>query len=59
MEGRFSRRVPFRDDEEDLGLYPMARGVQRLMASDTPVTVLGRPDAAAVEAGMRKAPRQP
>jgi hypothetical protein len=60
IDGRFSRRVPFRDDEEDLGIYPMAQGVQRLVASDKPVVVVGRPDAAAVEAGMhRQRPRQP
>lgn len=34
---RWSRRVPFRDDEEDLGVWPMARGVAQLV---------GRPDAA-------------
>lgn len=28
--GRFSRRVPFRDDEEDLGIWPMRAGVARL-----------------------------
>jgi hypothetical protein len=29
--GRFSRRVPFRDDEEDLGIHPMPSGVARLL----------------------------
>ncbi|MBK8095657.1 MAG: hypothetical protein IPK26_01015 [Planctomycetes bacterium] len=28
--GRFSRRVPFRDDEEDLGIWPMRAGVAQL-----------------------------
>lgn len=31
LEGRFSRRVPFRDDDEDLGLYGMHQGIARLM----------------------------
>jgi hypothetical protein len=33
-QGRFSRRVPFRDDEEDLGVWPMAQGVARLFDVD-------------------------
>ena len=31
QQGRFSRRVPFRDDEDDLGIWPMAQGVARLL----------------------------
>lgn len=30
MQGRFTRRVPFADGEQDLGVWPMARGVARL-----------------------------
>lgn len=29
--GRFSRRVPFRDDEEDLGIWPMRAGIAKLL----------------------------
>ncbi len=33
--GRFTRRVPFRDDGEDLGVWSLARGVTELFeASD-------------------------
>lgn len=35
--GRFSRRVPFRDEEEDLGVWPMAGGVARLLDASAPV----------------------
>lgn len=46
--GRFSRRVPFRDDEEDLGVWPMARGVARLFEASSGVTLQAVPvDAAA------------
>jgi hypothetical protein len=30
-EGRFSRRVPFAEQEEDLGVWPLARGVAMLL----------------------------
>lgn len=36
-QGRFSRRTPFRDDEEDLGLWPMAQGVARLLGQERAV----------------------
>jgi hypothetical protein len=29
-DGRFSRREPFRDDDVDLGLWPMRQGVGKL-----------------------------
>jgi hypothetical protein len=32
--GRFSRRVPFRDDEQDLGIWPMRQGVAQLLEVD-------------------------
>lgn len=51
MQGRFSRRVPFRDGEQDLGVWPMARGVAQLFAADAPAEL--RP--VAVEADARRA----
>ena len=30
-QGRFSRRVPFQDDEEDLGVWSLQRGVATLL----------------------------
>lgn len=36
-QGRFSRRVPFRDGEQDLGVWPMARGVAHLFDAASPV----------------------
>lgn len=36
-EGRFSRRVPFADCEEDLGLWPMATGAAQLLGVNGPV----------------------
>lgn len=36
-QGRFSRRAPFREDEEDLGLWPMAQGIGRLFGLDRAV----------------------
>lgn len=36
-QGRFSRRVPFQDQEEDLGVWPMARGVQKLFEASAPL----------------------
>lgn len=35
--GRFSRRVPFQDEEEDLGVLAMARGVAALTGAAAPV----------------------
>ncbi len=35
--GRFSRRVPFQDEEEDLGVWSMARGVAELFEASAPV----------------------
>ena len=48
--GRFSRRVPFRDDEEDLGVYAMARGVALLFEAEASVQL--KP--VALEADHRK-----
>lgn len=41
--GRFSRRVPFRDDEEDLGVLAMARGVAELVGVAQPVRLQPAP----------------
>ena len=50
MQGRFSRRVPFQDGEQDLGVWPMPRGVARLFDAEAPaelrpvaVEAVGRP----------------
>ena len=37
VEGRFSRRVPFAEQEEDLGVWSLARGVAELVDARTPV----------------------
>jgi hypothetical protein len=52
--GRFSRRVPFRDDEEDLGIWPMAKGVARLLdaSGDVELRAVARP----AEADARREP---
>jgi hypothetical protein len=36
-QGRFSRRVPFREDEEDLGVWPMAQGIAKVLDVPGPV----------------------
>ncbi|MFM1872660.1 MAG: hypothetical protein RL398_2082 [Planctomycetota bacterium] len=36
-EGRFARRVPFAEQEEDLGVWPLARGVGMLVGADAVV----------------------
>lgn len=50
MQGRFSRRVPFQDDEQDLGVWPLPRGTAMLFDASAPVTL--RP--IAVEADARR-----
>jgi hypothetical protein len=52
QDGRFTRRVPFRDDEEDLGLWPMAKGVAHLFERDGAVELKEVP--VAVPAVARK-----
>ncbi|MEO6593855.1 MAG: hypothetical protein ABIP94_03785 [Planctomycetota bacterium] len=49
--GRFSRRVPFQDDEEDLGVWPMARGVAKLFEASADVAL--RPMAVDADARPR------
>lgn len=53
-QGRFSRRAPFREDEEDLGLWPMAQGVGRLFGLDRAVQL--REAATAAPASAEKRP---
>lgn len=48
--GRFTRRVPFRDEEQDLGVFSMARGVARLFEATAPVEL--RP--VVVDADLRR-----
>ena len=50
VQGRFSRRVPFQDNEEDLGVWPMARGVQELFERTGPLELKPAP----AEAGARR-----
>jgi hypothetical protein len=50
MQGRFSRRVPFQEGEQDLGVWPMARGVAKLFEATSPAEL--RP--VAVEADARR-----
>ena len=42
-QGRFSRRVPFVDSEEDLGIWPMAQGAAQLLDLDGEVLLLEIP----------------
>jgi hypothetical protein len=39
LQGRFSRRVPFRDDEEDMGMWAMPQGLARLFNTDKPLAL--------------------
>lgn len=50
--GRFSRRVPFQEGEEDLGVWSLARGCALLFGRDGEVE-LSRVPPRAVEAGFR------
>lgn len=49
-EGRFGRRVPFREQEEDLGVWSLARGVAELFELTRPVELAP----VAVDADMRR-----
>lgn len=51
-QGRFTKRVPFADDEQDLGLWPMQKGIARLFDRDGSVDLKELP--AAVPATYRK-----
>lgn len=42
-QGRFSRRVPFADDEQDLGVLGMAQGVALLFDAAAPVRLQAVP----------------
>ncbi len=50
QQGRFSRRVPFQDQEEDVGVWPMARGVEKLFERAGPLVLKPAP----VEADVRR-----
>lgn len=52
-QGRFSRRVPFQDDEQDLGVWPFSQGVAQLLEAGGTVDL--RP--VAKEADLRRADR--
>src|SRR5262245_36156387 len=51
---RFSQRLPFRDDERDLGMWPLPQGVARLFEVDGAVVL--RPLPLAAPATARKTP---
>jgi len=51
--GRFSRRVPFEEEEQDLGVLAMKRGVAQLFEASAAVRL--RP--VAVEADWRRQPK--
>ena len=48
--GRFTRRVPFQEEEQDLGVWSLARGVALLVEASAPVQL--KPQA--VEADARR-----
>ncbi len=52
--GRFSRRLPFRDDEQDIGIWPMAQGVAQLLEVDGEVALREVP--VAVPASVTRKP---
>ena len=52
--GRFSKRVPFRDDDEDLGLWPMKKGVAKLFEVDGAVELKEIPVAVPAVARRRQ-----
>lgn len=51
--GRFSRRVPFQKDEEDLGVLAMKRGVALLFEASQPVALKPLP----IEADWQRQPK--
>jgi len=51
---RFSQRLPFRDDERDLGMWPLQQGVARLFEVEGEVAL--RPLPLAEPAAARKTP---
>lgn len=51
--GRFSRRVPFQEEEQDLGVLAMQRGVAQLFEATAPVHLKPVP----TEADWRKPPK--
>lgn len=59
--GRFSRRVPFQEEEQDLGVWPMAQGVAQLLGlpgEPLPKLVLEpKPESTAAEAAAPRTDR--
>lgn len=51
--GRFSRRVPFQEEEQDLGVLAMKRGVAQLFEASAPVRLKPVP----IEADWSKQPK--
>jgi hypothetical protein len=49
--GRFSRRVPFQSEEQDLGVWSLEQGVARLLEASAPLALRPVP----VEADARRA----
>ncbi|GAB4158631.1 MAG: hypothetical protein Fur0037_26100 [Planctomycetota bacterium] len=50
LQGRFSRRVPFRDGEEDMGLFGLAQGARVLLGLSRDPEIVPWSGARAVEA---------
>lgn len=49
--GRFSRRVPFEQEEQDIGTWTLARGCALLFDRDEPVELAAKPVEAVFEKG--------
>ena len=58
MDLRFSRRVPFQEEEESLGIYPMARGLAALYEVENPVDLTLLDRASASEASIPRRDRE-
>lgn len=55
---RFSRRVPFQEEEEGLGMYPMRRGLAVLYQVEDPVDLTLLERASASEASILRRDRE-
>ncbi len=58
MDLHFSRRVPFQEEEESLGIYPMARGLAVLYEVENPVDLTLIERASASEASIPRRDRE-
>jgi hypothetical protein len=58
MDLRFSRRVPFQEEEEGLGMYPMRRGLAVLYQVEDPVDLTLLERASASEASILRRDRE-